>query len=202
MQTLSKYAPLTPVPLDSARFSVNASTEIKLSDLLEVSNIGQIARVAIGGKWKREPAPIVNTPGGVLQQFNLETEQHTHLCFYYRGAPASQAATDAFRSVLGLHPHLLDMDERKSVEEILREKIPQKGFAYCSIKTVAIGLRMVLVVEGVYKQHNMRTITVFIDASKKHEGSAVQEVTFLAPRDAFYKHYPTIMNAFKSLKWL
>jgi hypothetical protein len=205
MLNLSELMP--PIPQTNRSLSANHSTMV-IEDpdepgITHLLHVGQVEDLALPGSWSQEKdSPFKDVSISSLQQFVLEGDPTVHVCFFYRGNPLSPGGSQAFRSVLSQSPHLLDIEERQEILEALRDKIPGQDFVYTSIKTVEIAPRMVLLVEGMFRKHGLRAASIYVDGAKHRDRAAVQEISFLAPKDSYYRHYGSVMHALRNLTWI
>jgi hypothetical protein len=205
MLSLSQLMP--PIPQTSKSLTANHATMV-IEDpdepgITHIMNVGQIEDLALPGSWSQEKDPPYKEVSiSSLHQFVLEGDPTAHVCFFYRGHPLSQGGSQAFRTILSQSPHLLDIEERQEILEALRDKTPAQDFVYTSIKTIEIAPRTVLMVEGTFRKHGLRAASIYVDGAKNRDRAAVQELSFLAPKDSFYRNYGGIMHAFRNLSWI
>ncbi|MGH9551572.1 MAG: hypothetical protein ACRD3W_19455 [Terriglobales bacterium] len=181
-----------PAPVLPERPTVGGETCVRY--------MGQIQELRVAGTWNREKDKAENAGNG-LHQYILQSDKHARLCFFYRGNQLTRAATEAFRALLSKAPHLCDAFERHSVVEVLRDKTAAQSFTFTSIRTADINGRRVLLVEGTYDRWHLKTITMYVDSTRYRDLAAVQEVSFIAPRQTYYQQYANIVRAFQNIDW-
>jgi len=168
---------------------------------MDIVNHGQIERIAIPERWVEGPPTEFQGIGTrSLREFHPPESPNAQLCLFYRGLPVSDEAGELFRSVLSEPDHQLSAEEVDAIREILRERGDPKVFDLVSPpRTLTIGGKRVLMLEGVYKATNKYLQEIFINADGS--GRVVQEIYFIAPQDDYCVHAVAAQGACNSIQW-
>jgi len=193
-------APLTSAPLTSAPPSDSIS-HAPPAEMTAFPEFGQFSDLEVPGKWIRQRKQAGSVMSSCFLQFQLENEPQTLLCYYTRGFPAGISATSAFREIMAKRPHALDMQERQSILEILRDKSPAKDFKITSLRTIDLDGRRTLIVEGTFTLSNLNCVCMFIDGGEGTNKCMIEEVSYIAPRTNYYLHYASVTRAFNKVTW-
>jgi hypothetical protein len=198
------------MPAATQQIMVNALSNAAPSDSIshappaEITafpEFGQFSDLEVPGKWVRQRKQAGSVMSSCFLQFQLENEPQTLLCYYTRGFPAGISATSAYREIIAKPPHPLDMQERQSILEILRDKSPAKDFKITSLRTVDLDGRRALMVEGTFMISGLSCVCMFVDGGEGTNKCLIEEVSYIAPKPNYYLHYASIMRAFNKLTW-
>lgn len=164
-------------------------------------NHGQIMEMALPYGWV-EGAPYQFRGGIGTRSFRevhpIDAPQ-AMLTFFYRGLPVSQECGDVFRAMLANPPHTLTEKEIRSLGDALRDKINPDDFLIYYAKTEDYNGKVVLCIEGRYKEVQEDVFEIFVDASG--DGRAIQEIYFQAPKDSFAKYAKAAKESIRSIVW-
>ncbi len=164
-------------------------------------NHGQIMEMALPHGWV-EGAPYQFRGGVGTRSFRevhpIDAPQ-AMLSFYYRGLPVSQEWGDVFHAMLAKPPHTLTEKEIQSLGDTLRDKINPDDFLTYYAKTEDYNGKVVLCIEGRYKEVQEDVFEIFVDASG--DGRSIQEIYFQAPKDSFAKHAKAAKESIRSIVW-
>lgn len=134
-----------------------------------------------------------------IKEFQVSGVDDTRLCLYYRGSKVSNQSAQNFKNILAMKPHVLKDGELDSIREILDDVVQSDIFSTLVTATEVIQEKTVLKVEGTWIQQNWNMYAIYIDASG--DGSVVQQVYFLAPKDSYLRYVSGIKNSIKSIQW-
>ncbi len=162
---------------------------------------GQIFEMALPSDWV-EGEPYLFKGGIGTRSFRevhpIDAPQ-AMLSFYYRGLPMSEQAGKTFHQLLASWPRTLSVKEIESVGDVLRDKRNAEDFAIYYAQTEDWNGKMVLCVEGRYKEVQEDVFEIFVDASG--DGRVVQEIYFQAPKDSFAKFAKAAKESMRSIVW-
>lgn len=165
----------------------------------EVTDLGQISKMNLPTGWEEGVQQQHRQHAASYQEFHPVGEPECQLGFYYRGRRTSELAGQRFRDLLNKPPHALSRDEIDSLKEIVRDKYSPADFQCSNARTVDIGGKRVLLLEGRYKAIQQDSKHLFIDSDGT--GTAVQEIFFQAPKDKFANYAKVAEQSMKSIKW-
>ncbi|MBI4533647.1 MAG: hypothetical protein HY711_06835 [Candidatus Melainabacteria bacterium] len=168
-------------------------------DLEHVENMGQVAVMSMPPGWQ-EGQTLANVRGNsIYKEFCSPEDPAVRISFFYRGVPVSHTAADAFHAILEQPAHRLTSEEMKSLAQVLRGKDSTEEFLFSSARTEDLNGKLVLVLEGRYKENQIDMQEILIDADST--GAVVQEIEFQAPKDKFIKYLMKARDSFKSIIW-
>jgi len=168
---------------------------------VEIKNQGQIESMVLPVGWKKaDQAATVNTIGGrSLIEWHPPDNSDVRLSIFYRGLPVGSEASAAFRSVLKKPAHELSKEEVAALSGILRERADDKAFNLEQAKTVQLNGKIVVVIEGEYRETGSKLKELLVDADGT--GAAVQEVYYQAPGGSYKDYEEQSARSFASIKW-
>lgn len=168
---------------------------------MEVINHGQIERMSIPDGWvEGPPATFQGIGTRSLREFHPLEAPEAQLCLFYRGLPVNEQAGQSLVSLLNKPDHELSGEELSSLREILRERSDPEVFELVSVPQVRnLNSRLVLLIEGSYKQADKYLEEILIDADGT--GRVVQEIYFIAPADAYCAYAAQAKQSFDSIRW-
>lgn len=174
--------------------------EKKNTNSITVRDVGQVMSMTLPKSWE-EGKPVSMPGNAFFKEVHLKQNADVSLCFYYRGQRASIQGSEAFSAVLAKPDHVLTPAEFKSVSEIARNK-DAKDFSLLNARTETINGKRVLVVEGRFKEKQIDTMSMYVEAeANKQSGSVIQEIYYQAPKNDYVAHLKEAKDAFKSIIW-
>ena len=177
------------------------NTSLRSPEMTAFPEFGQFNDLEVPGKWLRQSKQAGSPMNSCFLQFKLEDEPQTLLCFFVRGFPLGLSATNALREILAKRPHALDIGERQSILEVLRDKSPAKDFKFTSLRTIDIDGKRVLSAEGVFTLSSLHAATLFVDSGEGTPKCTIEELAYIAPRNSYYLHYADVIRSFSKLTW-
>lgn len=166
----------------------------------EVKAHGQIASMALPLGWLEAPDnPRSDMDAATLRKFHPEGLSDIQLCLYYRGMPMSEHAAAEFHGLLCGQAHSLTRSEIRSVEGALEGLGNETVFDILSARTEDLNGKLVLIVEGRWKEIDTDTYHILLDADGT--GAQVQEIYFAAPRSQYPSRIQEAKAAIKSIAW-
>lgn len=183
-----------------------AITDKELDDLLMpkkgdgallVEDLGQVRELKLPLGWT-EKYSTQPAGTGLFKQWGPANEKFG-ICHFYRGRRVSPQAGENFKALLAKPEHKLDSAEFLKLSEILREKDKAERFALKDASTRSVNGKVVLVVQGHFKEIDEDIYEFFVDTDGS--GTAVQELYFQAPPALFKKNIELARKALDSIKW-
>jgi len=111
----------------------------------------------------------------------------------------SEKSSQLFCGVLSTPPHNISQIEVDSLKEVLMRRNDPDTFRMFVAKTQDIKGKRVLVIEGVFLEFNLQVRTLYVDSDGT--GSAVQEISFQAPKDRFVKYLLPGTKSLETITW-
>lgn len=169
------------------------------SDSLEVTDLGQISKMELPPGWEEGLDEQSRQHAATYRHYHPVGEPECQIGFYYRGRRTSDAAGRHFLDVLNKPPHKLTRQEFDSLGDVVRDKSEPEDFQVTNVRTIDISGKVVLLVEGRYKDIQQDSKHIFIDADGS--GTAVQEIFFQAPKERFPVYAKLAEQSMKSIQW-
>lgn len=159
--------------------------------------LAKIASIELGEKWQARTAPS----GAIeLLAFSLKADESVQLNLFYRGKSVNPVAAERFHKLLGQVAHEVDPSELRLVEMVLRDASEPEYFQCDSARTLMIGGKMVLQVDGLWTQNRLKSRAFFAD--RDGDGKTVSEIHYLAPVSQFEQHLADVEAILKTVRWL
>ncbi|MBX9568683.1 MAG: hypothetical protein K2X77_07290 [Candidatus Obscuribacterales bacterium] len=168
----------------------------------DLTNLGQIDSMELPSGWvSGKPHVSGEAPehAATYQEFHPPGDDDCQLGFYYRGRRVSKLAGETFHKILKQPEHVLTHAEFDLLAEIIGDKINPADFHTASPRTKLIDGKMVLVVDGRYKELDHDNSHMYVDSDGT--GTAIQEIFFQAPVKKFAKYEQAAHKAMLSIRW-
>lgn len=165
-----------------------------------VTNLGQISVMKLpdGFEIGRQSDETIGTK--MFKEYHSDDDPEVQFTFYYRGMRTRPDSAKAFHELLEAPPHVLKQSEFDKISETLYMMAHPEKFKLMIAKTQDINGKRVLSVEGEFVHDGSMIRTLFIDSDGT--GSAVQEISFRAPKDRYMKNIPRASKVFDSINWI
>lgn len=164
-----------------------------------LTNEGQISKMTLPAGWSRSAEQPKASVTSNYVEFHSEKNPTAKLGTYYRGHRISPLAGKRFHELLKAPPHELTSAEYLSLEEVLRDKAKAADFKVASKKTVSIGGKTVLLVEGKFNEIKQDAYAIYVDA--EGSGEVVQEIFYQAPESQYSTNLKAAEETIKSIVW-
>jgi hypothetical protein len=158
---------------------------------------GQIKNICVPDGWSC--AQQNNADLSSLVIFTPPDDLSVQLGFYYRGLPISARAGIAFQQLLQTEKEKLSADDLDQIKIVLADVSDQCLFQIFSATTTKLSDRPVLIVQGRWQANQYESYEIFIDAAA--QGTVVQQIYFVAPKDKFEALLPAIKQCLASISW-
>lgn len=165
---------------------------------LHTGKIGQVLDLRLPAGWRRGNR---RDEAFFSQAFHPTADPRVALVFRYRGHRIGAAASARLGHLLAREPGVIDVAEVRQLDEILGELARDEEFAIESATVEAVQGRRVLAIEGRYRNHPVRKLAFFVEADRAPAGTAVQELVFVAPNEAYARYLPDVRGALASIVW-
>lgn len=200
--TSKRPAEVRPVKNGGERPSFDelfAPAPFKSEAISEVNNIGQISRMTLPVDFESGQQSNGTVGASSRREFRSAKDPDFKILLEYRGTQVSDSSAAKFKDVLTAPAHNLSAAELNDMREILKQKADSSLFAISKAATYDIDGKRVLAVEGKYPEHDVVTMTLYLDAASN--GAVVQEVTLQGSSGSFIRHRSAGMAALESIKW-
>ncbi|MBS2009950.1 MAG: hypothetical protein JST01_23070 [Cyanobacteria bacterium SZAS TMP-1] len=167
--------------------------------MTSVLNLGSIKHLTIPSEWSCLPLERGRAPGEISQVYTLKADPEVELFLYYRGSEEPKLIAEDFLKVLAAPPHKLSEEERFATECVIRNLSEESFFKQFSIATESINGTTVLVVDGQWKESQMRNLGVFVNGDGK--GAVIDELHYTAPPEKFDAHLPAVRAILSSIRF-
>lgn len=161
---------------------------------------GRIRKLVLSGSWSERLEAGKDLGPADLRELSPVEEKEVRLCFYYRGYPVSPVSASAFKKILGSPAHILVKSEIAGIEEILADAASPDVFSILSMRTMELGGKMVLVVDGRWTRQRWDTHSIYIAADA--DARVVQQVYLLAPPERFPVYLSRLKSDLKEIAWI
>lgn len=167
---------------------------------LQVFDRGQIASMSLLPDFVKGKTIGGTYANNSFQEYHLKSNANVKIYFEYRGSRMGDESAKAFKDILAKPPHMLSTQELEGLHQVLgTNRSNGDNFEISSAKTEDLLGKRVVLIEGYYPKHGLSARTIFVDTDGT--GSAVQEITFQAPKAEFIKNSASSLKAFESIKW-
>lgn len=134
-----------------------------------------------------------------IVRFVCPTSDNTQLLFRFRGHPVDPDSGRQFIKLLQANQKMLLPSEMQSIQTIINDINIDSDFRILAARLESINGRKVVTLQGRWWESAMDALSIYIAADD--EGSYIQEIHYLAPKDEFASHMPVIKRALASIQW-
>jgi len=160
--------------------------------------VGEILNMVLPENW--EAGTAKKSGAAIFNEVHAPEHYNVQINFSYRGNRVSDDGAASFRSVLYKDsPHDLSTLEISSLREVLGDQADPKRFATETAKTKDINGKRCLVVTGQYLTNPQKIERIYID--RDGSGSAVEELSYTAPKSDFQKYLQCWRQSADSIIW-
>ncbi|MBU6451653.1 MAG: hypothetical protein KGS72_07755 [Cyanobacteria bacterium REEB67] len=167
--------------------------------MTSVFNLGSICSMTVPSEWQAMPLERSSQAGQVSQPYTLKEDSDVTFSLYYRGKEVSRAIAEDFLAVLNAAPHDLSADEIETVIVVLRHMSEEDFFKPDYVRTVSLGGRTVLTVEGVWTASDLKNLGVFLCGNES--GTIVDELHYYAPIAKYDAHMDKARAILNSIRF-
>jgi hypothetical protein len=165
-----------------------------------VEDHGQVEKITLPAKWREEEVnPRSSMDIVTLRKFCPPESSDVQLCFYYRGMPMGEPASEKFQSVLSGQARQLEIEDIRTAEGALGSLSNPEEFVIASARTEELNGKRVMRLEGNWRQIQYDTIHILLDADGT--GAEVQEIYYAAPSTLFNRYVQEIEKSLNSIVW-
>jgi hypothetical protein len=130
---------------------------------MELTNYGQIRAMQIPEGWIKEGPP---DEASSMISFHNPEDHDIKVSFYYRGKPVDTSSAKDLQLILAQTPHQLNRNELENIEIVMHNAAEPEYFDLESAYTENINGKTVLIVNGVWKLSDAKSISVFSHHAK------------------------------------
>lgn len=163
---------------------------------MELTNYGQIRTMQIPEGWTKQGPPDEFTS---MISYHDPEDSDVKISFHYRGKPVDATTAKDLQSILKQEPHTLSSKEIENIEIVMHNASEPEYFDLQSAHTENINGKTVLIVKGIWKLSDAKSISIYSQSSKDER--SIDEIYFLAPSRKFAAHLSLFNACLNSIYW-